>query len=520
MYKVIIIDDEEMIRNGIKNVIPWNDLSIGEVEISSSAKDAFALMKEKRFDIMITDICMPEMDGLSLVEEMNILNPNLKIIVLTGFDNFEYAQKCCKMKVNDFLLKPVDEDELTEVIRILVKELDKEKENIAKERKIVRIEGNEEEIKLERLMQNLIYNKITNEEVYKTLGNYRLKENFKYRTAILSPILDDNLSWKNHLKLLNLSIKKACIEVFDCNNKGITFEDKNKNIVIIVFIPDKNSNGEIDFLIQYLKDEYNIKPKYVLGSITDKLNKINVSYNDALLLINKKRCTIRKNKNIDYENEIKEFNENLYYVKKLMTTNIKSLNDLIVAYDRFIEIIDSYSLSIDFIRKVCFDIATTIYFSNINLLDGKENKINSFAVALQSVDKENALKSTRDFIVEMYGMEEKDSKEIIRSAKKFIKSNLDKSLSVCSIAEMLYVNPTYFSRVFKNTTGEGCNNYIVRKKMEMAKDLLKTTTMRTSKIADLVGYKDTNYFSLTFKKQTGLTPREYRDMNGESYERS
>lgn len=511
MYKVIIVDDEEMIRNGIKNVIAWQKLSINEVVTSSSAKEAFNIMKERNFDIMITDICMPEMDGLSLVEEMNNLNPSLKIIVLTGFDNFKYAQKCCKMKVNDFLLKPVDEEELSKIIGSLVKDLDTEKDKIEKERKIVRFEGTEEEIKLERLMQNLIYNKSNSDDSYEILNDYKLKEDYKYRVAIFAPILDENLSWKNHLKLLNLSVKKACIEVFDCNNKGITFEDKNKNIIIVMFINNIKINGEIEFLAKYLKDEYEIKPKYVLGSIVNSIEKINISYNDGIMLINNKRSNIKKYKSIDYENQLRDFNENLYYVKNSIVNNMNSLEELLIAYDKFTELIDSYSLSIDFTRKICFDIATTIYFSNINEFDNNENKINLLALSLQSLDKENALKITREFIEKMYGFEEIDSKEVIKNAKKFIKNNLDKSLSVCNIAEMLYINPTYFSRLFKNNTGEGCNNYIVKKKMEKAKYLLQTTTMRISKIAELVGYKDTNYFSLTFKKQIGVTPRDFRE---------
>ena len=124
MYKAIIVDDEEMIRKGIKNVIQWASLGIDEVHIASSAKEAFEKMQNIKFNIMITDICMPEMDGLTLVKEVNEINPELKIIVLTGFDNFEYAQKCCKMNVNDFLLKPVDEEELTSVIKKIVKDLD------------------------------------------------------------------------------------------------------------------------------------------------------------------------------------------------------------------------------------------------------------------------------------------------------------------------------------------------------------------------------------------------------------
>lgn len=511
MYKAIVVDDEEMIRNGIKNVIPWESLGVSEVITASSVNEAINIMKSNNFDIMITDICMPEKDGLSLVKEVNDINSALKIIVLTGFDNFEYAQKCCKMKVNDFLLKPIDEDELTDVIRNLIKELDEEREKLQNQKKILRVEGTEEQIKLESIMQNIICNKSSYEDINKILSEYNLCIEYKYRVMILSPILDDNLSWKNHFKLLNLSIKKVCIEIFDCNNDGITFEDINKNIVIIIFIRNDSSyKNKIKFLIQYLKEEYDIKQKYVLGSIVNNIRKIDISYNDGYRKINNNDI----NSSGEYEKKMKEFNYSIYNIKQFISENINNLDLVVKEYDKFIELIDSYNLSIGLVRKYCFDIVTTIYFAYISEFESKnDDSINSLAVSLQGLKKEDAIKVIRNFIIQMYGLEEGENREIIIEAKRYIKNNLDKAISVCNIAERLYVNPTYFSRLFKNSTGEGCNNYIVRKKIEKAKELLKTTTMKIGKIADIVGYKDTNYFSLTFKKQTGLTPKEFREVN-------
>ena len=211
---------------------------------------------------------------------------------------------------------------------------------------------------------------------------------------------------------------------------------------------------------------------------------------------------------------MKEFNCSIYNIKQFISENINNLDLVIKEYDKFIELIDSYNLSIGLVRKYCFDIVTTIYFDYISEFESKnDDSINSLAVSLQGLKKEDAIKVIRNFIIQMYGLEEGENREIIIEAKRYIKDNLDKSISVCNIAERLYVNPTYFSRLFKNSTGEGCNNYIVRKKIEKAKELLKTTTMKVGKIADVVGYKDTNYFSLTFKKQTGLTPKEFREVN-------
>jgi two-component system response regulator YesN len=139
-----------------------------------------------------------------------------------------------------------------------------------------------------------------------------------------------------------------------------------------------------------------------------------------------------------------------------------------------------------------------------------DNRLNSLLISLQNSSGDDAVRITRDFIVQMLQTDISESHEIIRKAKLYIKDHLNEDISVYSIAEKLYLTPTYFSKLFKHSTGEGCNSYIICKRIEKAKSLLETTSMKTGKIAALVGYKDTNYFSLAFKKQTGMSPTEFR----------
>ena len=100
---------------------------------------------------------------------------------------------------------------------------------------------------------------------------------------------------------------------------------------------------------------------------------------------------------------------------------------------------------------------------------------------------------------------------MVARAKSYIKQHLEEDISVTQLAQQFYVAPSYFSKLFKKNTGEGCNNYIIRKRMEKAQSLLSSTNMKTGKIADLCGYKDVNYFSLAFKKYSGQSPLEYRE---------
>lgn len=517
MYKAIIVDDEEMIRKGICNVIPWEKLRINSIKMASSGIEALNILEKEDFDIMITDICMTEMDGLSLVEKMNCLNPKLKIIVLTGYDNFEYAQKCCKMKVEDYLLKPVDEIELEKAIEELVKELDSEKALKYEQKIKTRIQGVTEQLKLEQVMQNLLYDRTKIDEVKGILDEYSYNKREMLQIALLCPVIDDNMSWKQHFELLNLSIKNTCIEFFDSKGEGITFEDRNKNIVVAIFVRDefKEPTERLKYLIQYLKNEYDSNQKVVLGSVARGFNRVNVSYNDAIVLMNNKSKDGGIIVDEPKELHLNLFNDRIQEIRKNMINNIDDFENVMKWYDSYNQAIEFYNLSTSLVKKTCFDIAGGLFFAYM-MEKGEtvENKLNALLIFLQDCKRDDAVKVTRDFIVQMFQSDIGESHEIVRKAKSYIKEHLNEDISVYNIAEMLYLTPTYFSKLFKHVTGEGCNNYITSKRIQRAKLLLETTSMKTGKIAILVGYKDTNYFSLAFKKQTGMSPTEFRESEG------
>ncbi|MBP8314150.1 helix-turn-helix transcriptional regulator, partial [Clostridium neonatale] len=312
-------------------------------------------------------------------------------------------------------------------------------------------------------------------------------------------------------------IKNTCIELFDSKKEGITFEDKNKNIVISTFVREEfeDVTDRIKYLINYLKNEYDINPKIVMGSIVEGFNKINISYNDA--------CSLLNNKNIydgiitkePMEQRLRLFSERVQNLRKTMMDNIDNLENVIMTYEAYVDAIEFYNVSTSLVKKTCFDIGSGAYFSYM-MEKGEvgDNKIDLLIIPLKNCNCDDAIKITRDFIMQMLKVDIRESHEIIGKAKAYIKEHLNEEISVYSIAEMLYLTPTYFSKLFKNSAGEGCNSYIIRKRIEKAKLLLETTSMKTGKIAALVGYKDTNYFSLAFKKQTGMSPTEFRENGG------
>ena len=155
-YRILIVDDEKMIRMGIKNTMPWEQMQIAEVYTASSAKEAAALIREHQPQIMITDISMAEMSGLELVEQIREQDADMRVIVLTGYDRFEYARQALQLQVHDFLLKPIDEMELQKSILAQVDWLESRRIKEENSRTKSRAQGVRQQMEMEEFMRSLV----------------------------------------------------------------------------------------------------------------------------------------------------------------------------------------------------------------------------------------------------------------------------------------------------------------------------------------------------------------------------
>lgn len=514
MYKAIVVDDEKMIRNGIRNLIPWGAIGVDTVLTASSGVEALQIVEKEKPDIMLTDICMAQMDGLTLIEHVNRINPDTKIIVLTGYDNFEYAQRCCRMKVQDFILKPVDETYLIDVIKRQIMALEEYKSNRYNQKIMSRVQGISEQVKIEVAMRDLIHGRVNSEELSSFYAEYNYQQDQAMQVAIVLPIAKDHAKWGGHDDLLNISVKNMCIERFDCLNQGITFQDDDGRIIIAIFnSSDFDETIErVEQLKNLMGNELDVFPKVILGSFAKGFAEIRISYNDALYLL--------QNSNEIHEDIIQphvteqrlgNFDKTFQELKRIMYSNIGQSEEVMKAYVTFEKATKSYNLSNSLVRRYCVEMASLLYLIYLEDTDKNlDNRLTSLLNSLLYSNAEDALKITKDFIRQLTYQEDENIHELVSSAKLYIKENLAEDLSVSSIAENLYITPNYLSRLFKKETGEGCNDYIIRKRIEKAKSLLETTNIKTGAIAIMVGYRDINYFSLAFKKNTGMSPTEYR----------
>lgn len=513
--KVLIVDDEKMIRNGMQRGIPWESIGVKEVYVAASALEAIQIIEKYRPEIMITDINMTEMTGLDLIQYVRKINNEMCIIVITGYDRFEYAHQCLKMGVQNFLLKPIDEIELMDTIKKQVENLKAAHLKEEMENNIKRTEGTKKQMFVEEIMRKLICHSLdTKEYVLRLCEEFHFHHCQKLRAVVLLPELYiDQDPIEESFRML--TIKNICIDTIDAKNEGITFSDEEGRIVIAFLenIDYHDTQKKVTQLIQILENQYAVKPHVVIGSVVESFEWFYTSYNDALYLI--------KQEGLEFEEIAKTSKalgreERFKYIftefKKVLQNSIGDGAYCLHIFECFCQAARFYNLSFIQLRQCCFELASSVYYTYIietgNTVEGK---LNTLIDSISTSGKDEVCEVTKMFFQQMLAAEEVENNEIIVRAKHYIDENLDKNLTVSNIAETFYLSPNYFSRLFKRVMGEGCNEYVVRRRIEKSKSLLESTNMKAGKIAMMVGYNDTNYFSSAFKKHTGMSPIKYRE---------
>lgn len=515
MYKALVVDDEKMIRMGIKKAIPWEKLGVSEVYTAASGKEALEIVAAHGPQIMVTDIQMSEMSGLQLIERVRELMPEIRIIVLTGYDSFEYARQSLRLQVQDFFLKPIDEVDLANAIAKQVDYLEEQKNEEKNLQMLWRIEGTAQQNRLEKCIHDLVHGFGDKQELLGILKNeFMFEDRQKMGVILIAPKLNMNQNTGED-NFHYMTVKSVCMGMVDGRELGITFDNGDGLLGLVYFEQEEGDTvlEMLEELADVLKDEFDSKPKMMVGSMVRGFENLAISYNDACYLLENETENIRDIvQTFRAQNKVEILRDLYAELKGIMCSNVGDTAYVMKVYDTFTKAVESYNVSTLTVRRYCFEIACAIYFAYMEE-SGElgEGKLESLARSLSAAKREEACEVTRMFIDQLLGKEEENVHDIITRAKHYIDEHLMEDLSVSSIATNLYITPNYFSRLFKRVTKEGCNEYIVRKRIEKAKSLLETTSMRTGKIAMMVGYRDTNYFSLAFKKHTGKSPTKYRE---------
>lgn len=534
LYKILLVDDEEEVRTSIIKKIQWNDLGFEVVGDAENGEDALEKVAQLDPDLILTDIKMPYMDGLQLAERLKGEREQIEIIVFSGFDEFEYAQQAIKLNVLEYILKPVNVEELTEILSQIKIKLDKRN---AEKRDIALLRENYQKslpIIKEHFLTDLVHGKLDIEEIEEgmKLFSRELFEGERWAAASLlieiprTPKRPDLQSLHQEKELVPISVQQILNEKLSKKYPYVAFRTSVGLGMIIALKKGREASVLVDLLSKVCRDCKKILELSVtigLGGVYKEIERLQESYLESKDAAGYKAAigsdiaiSIADVENI--KREYLKFDEKcegeLIAVLKFgtkeqiisMTEQLtdKLENSKVHARERQVYIMSILNSIMQFIQK---------YELDAGVIFGKDNDYFEIMAQLGTLERmQNKLLEICLAINGNMNQERNNTaKNMIRKAKDYISENFaNPCLSVEMVCEFLHISQAYFSTIFKKETGQSYVNYLTELRLNKAIELLNKTDDKTYVIASKVGYTEPNYFSYVFKKKFGISPSKYR----------
>ena len=506
MYSILIVDDEKIERRGIKFLLKQIGVKL-EIYEASNGKAALEFLQKNNVDILFTDIKMPFMDGIQLINEVKKNNMKNKIVIFSGYEEFEYAKFAAKMGVLNYILKPVDPKEFEETILRIIKDINKENEE--KNRKIKNIDF---------MKEHILY----------SLVNGMKYEELMHKTKNIMDL--DFLKSYNRMFLIEFNCdffgeSEVDFEKFIHEKIGYEFQYLNLNLRQALLIFNKMDNDinkikEIGIYIHHVVyDKFGMNCYLSIGQEIKDIRDISECFRKMELTMERKfyyTDTYVFMDDEDFKNPEDVSDDNIIQSIKqdIKLKNIdnlkKDFNLLCSKYSK------ENSISQIYLKFTFSEILKELYKSmkDIKESDFKED----IARLYRSTDFTNVISVVNSYIDKMSQCETNNTSLVhkeIESVKKFILENYEKDLSVDTLASNVCLAPSYLSYVFKKETGQNISKYIKACRMNKAKDLLENSYDKIVNISYAVGYRNVSYFCQSFREYFGISPQKYRN-EGES----
>lgn len=543
MLKLLLVDDEADVREGLMERIDWESNGYIVTDRAENGHEAMEMFERSRPDVVVTDIQMPFMDGLQLAEWIRENYPLTKIIILTGYDEFEYARKAITLQIDEYVLKPFSSHELIEILLKVKEQIEAE---MAQKENIVQLKEHVQRslpILRELFLAELMTSRMASEEIRAKCDTFgiNLTED-AYITAVISPdisIVDDlsaesrmglSLRNKSNRNLQLFAVRNIAYELSDSEDRDFVFLVGEEVVVITKNNQDTEFINKRSFqLLEVIREKVEKFLKLTVtigvGAIRSGADSLYLSYREArqavdyrLVLGNNRVIWIQdveSIKSLPYVLALDERNEQrLIRSIKVGSEEERSLVISSLFEDRIMETASVQDYQIYWLEIIAV-ILRLIKESGGNPLDLFGSEMNPL-IEITSYSGPDELryrlKTICDKLACNFEIERKSSTRIaVEEAKAFIhKYYSDSRLSIGTVCKQLHISTGYFSAIFKKETKMTFVTYLMQVRMDAAKELLRTTSLKAFEIAEKTGFSDPNYFSFCFRKTFGLSPKEYR----------
>lgn len=518
MYSLIVVDDEEIIREGISCFVPWNDMDYKVVACFEDGKEAIEYLKSNQVDIVLTDIRMLEISGLEIAKYVYESELDTKVVIISGYQDFEYAKKAIEYNVKNYILKPTDYQEIIKVFTVIKKELDRQRQKKACEQK--------EKEYMDEIIQ------MVKEQFYYDLvvGGLRDKQDIEKRIQRLNLYIEPSNTrcclvdmkienyekylkekWQYEKERFTVAIRNYIHnQEYDNINYVYVYSHFDRFTILAMssrFSDNETMTAEVISQLTEMKVSLN----EILGTST--IFEIQEVYNNLLELA-RRRELFQFNISKNYSAKSNKLKEKAGLLVSYLRQ--KNFEEAINMFDNFIDNIGElpigkvHSLTIE-LFQIISDKLFQIDKSYTNFI--QENLNYGLITETKEIEYirrlgENILKDIEKYERNENGDEALD--DVIRTVKEYIEQNYARDISMEDMAERVFFSPVYFSRFFKQHTGENFTDYLIKVRMKYACILLKENKYKVYEISEKVGYKTCRYFIKLFKQYTGYTPKDYQ----------
>lgn len=524
MYKVLIVDDEPFILEGLKSLINWEEYGLEIAAQALNGIEAVDVLESLSINILITDIKMPKMNGLELIKYVKNKSLNIKCIVLSGYDDFEFVKEAAKLGIENYLLKPVDINELIPTLMNSIKNIENEFNKISTMEQGISI-----------LRDNILLRWVTNDinenellQKAPLLNIDLIKRGFVVSIVKIIQSVSSDSTVIQDTNLLRSSVCNICRHITSKNASTEIFYDSNGYIVLLF----SNVNSGKDNLafddilgscISAIQINLNAKVFIAVGDFVSEYQNVHHSYihaNELLdysLILNPNRIIFYdENKLKAVENKQRRFHIDSNALHVLLATKNKP-GCLELIEDIYSQVNENGSLTPTSIQNITiellFNIISTVKSLNSNADILFDKFKDPFINVLNLKTLIEIIEWQKSFVcaaIDFLCSEDERLSPIIKKVLNYVESNYNQDLNLKIISSKFNINPIYLGQLFIKEIGEPFTNYINKIRVEKAKHLLLHTNLKAIEISEEVGYVNPNYFYTIFKKITGLSPSEFK----------
>lgn len=536
MFRMIVADDEQMVLNGIKRVIPWEEYNIEIIAEATDGQDAYDLCLKLHPDILFTDIRMPLMDGLEVAMRLNEQESDIKIIIFSGAQDFEFAKTALNIDVEGYILKPIKVNELKQVVNKVINRINMERSREQKMQQMVNQLHENMALMKEKFLRNLISGSYSNkEDVDDKLEYFQITMGSCEDLLVAIAQIDDySKSIRDHSEeekqLLCFSINNTLNEIVASQETGFCFT-VSENEFVIIFLDVQKNIRYLDIceeIIQYIGKLYGLTVSIGLGNPVMDVLQLPKSYKSAkdalqykfysgkgsllsIADVDKINGISKDMRNVEYSNLYEAENKLVSHVRMGDGTAVTRIID---------EIFNNLAEApVDYIVYCCIEavsIASRAIYElgdNIDTIVGKRSRILDDINRMEDVfDLKTYMNSVFGKMAGYFSVKyEQRNRRMIEKINKLIEQNYMEDIDLKNISSEVYLSPNYISLIYKKVTGESVIEHLTRLRMEAARELLRTTDLKIYEIAVRVGYENQYYFSSVFKKYNGMHPMKFKN---------